>query len=182
MNELIRKLSEQACSDIIPVDGNTVFLGDKEIEKFASLIVLECLDRVERMHGRSMHEIRNNVGSTFGVQCAKPKILQYIDRLIDLNMITSFIPSKQTRINHERIMNFAPSLDYYRVAGTVTMCYDTNSGLGNSFKVVLISYDKRTDKIMFSGTRNDEIYTTNSIAWLMKKISHAHNINMSDIL
>jgi hypothetical protein len=49
MNERIRELAKQAQKVIWSADGNVTELTDLDIEKFAELIVRECLAQVDKV-------------------------------------------------------------------------------------------------------------------------------------
>jgi hypothetical protein len=48
MNERIKELAEQAQKVIWPAEGNVTELTDLDVEKFAELIVKECIAQCEK--------------------------------------------------------------------------------------------------------------------------------------
>jgi hypothetical protein len=72
MNERIRELAQQAQKVIWPADDNVTELTDLDIEKFAELIVRECMsvaDLPNNASGQWDHLLSSEViGKHFGVE------------------------------------------------------------------------------------------------------------------
>ena len=64
MNERIRELAEQAQKVIWPAEGNVTELTDLDVEKFAELIVWECVMLCDKVYEHN-DNVKIQVGATF---------------------------------------------------------------------------------------------------------------------
>jgi len=72
MNERIRELAWQAANGMLSYDAEGDFrLSEKEVEKFAELIVRECAEIVQEgrwMVPPSQHQLARSIKQHFGVE------------------------------------------------------------------------------------------------------------------